>query len=130
LALAFLANMVLLVIGACYWRIVLCRIEGDGAPAKNWIPRIARAEPIAAILTAATVLATVSDSIAPAGGWTPERYAVAAMCTLAVLEYVNYYHFQLQYFDHWPDFAALVRRKTLRRSHMSLEIAEWRRSRA
>jgi hypothetical protein len=99
-------------------------------PAKAWIPRIARAEPLAAVLAALSVIATVADSVAPADGWTPERYAAAAMSSLAVLEYVNYYHFQLQYFDHWPDFAALMRRRTLRRSHMSLEIAEWRRSRA
>ncbi len=52
------------------------------------------------------------------------------MTTLAILEYVNYYRVQLQYFDHAPDFAALLKRKTLKRAHMARDIAEWRAKKA
>lgn len=126
LAFTFLANGVLLAIGACYWRIVLHKVEGDPAPFARWLPRLAAAEPFALIVTALAVLITGYDLVTGERGWTPERIAAAAMTTLAVLEYVNYYRFQLQYFDHKPDLVALVKRKTLRQAHMARDIAEWR----
>jgi hypothetical protein len=126
LALALAANAVLLVIGACYWRIVLMRIEGDPSPFERWLPRLASAEPAALVLTALTVAATAYDIVTGGGTWPAERIASVAMTTLAVLEYVNYYRFQLQYFDHAPDFAALLKRRTLKRAHMARDIAEWR----
>lgn len=126
LALALAASAVLLVIGACYWRIVLLRVEGDARPFERWLPRLAAAEPYALTLTALTVAATAYDVAAGDGTWPAERIASAAMTTLAVLEYVNYYRFQLQYFDHAPDFAALLKRRTLKRAHMARDIAEWR----
>lgn len=126
LGLALAANMLLLVIGACYWRIVLLRIEGDQRPFERWLPRLAAAEPYALALTVATVAATAFDLAAGGGTWPAERIASAAMTALAVLEYVNYYRYQLQYFDHAPDFAALLKRKTLKQAHMARDIAEWR----
>jgi hypothetical protein len=78
------------------------------------------------VLTALTVAATAYDIVTGGGTWPAERIASVAMTTLAVLEYVNYYRFQLQYFDHAPDFAALLKRRTLKRAHMARDIAEWR----
>jgi hypothetical protein len=126
LAFTFIANAVLLAIGACYWRIVLHKVEGDPAPFKTWLPRLDAAEPLALALTALAVTFTSYDVAAGDGGWTPERIATVAMTTLAVLEYVNYYRFQLQYFDHMPDLTALLRRKTLRQAHLARDVAEWR----
>lgn len=126
LGVALAANSALLVIGACYWRIVLLRVEGDPKPFARWLPRLAAAEPAAIAITALTVAVTVYDVVAGEGAWPAERIAAVAMTTLAVLEYVNYYRFQLQYFDHGPDFAALMKRKTLKRAHMARDIAEWR----
>ena len=126
LAVALIANLILLVIGACYWRIVLLRVEGDPGPFARWLPRLAAAEPAALALTALTVVATAYDLATSAGTWPAERIAAVAMTVLAVLEYVNYYRFQLQYFDHAPDFAALLKRKSLKRAHMARDIAEWR----
>jgi hypothetical protein len=48
------------------------------------------------------------------------------MALLALLEYVNYYRWQLQYFDHLPDFRALVKRRRLKRAHMARAIKRWR----
>lgn len=126
LAVALIANSILLVIGACYWRIVLLRVEGDPEPFKRWLPRLAAAEPAALALTVLTVAVTAYDLATGGGTWPPERIAAAAMTALAVLEYVNYYRFQLQYFDHAPDFIALLKRKSLKRAHMARDIAEWR----
>jgi hypothetical protein len=126
LAVALAANAVLLVIGACYWRIVLLRVEGDKQPFDRWLPRLAAAEPYAIALTALTVAVTAYDIATGDGTWPPQRIAAAAMTTLAVLEYVNYYRLQLQYFDHAPDFRALLKRKSLKQAHMARDIAEWR----
>lgn len=126
LAIALAANAVLLVIGACYWRIVLLRVEGDTRPFDRWLPRLAAAEPYALALTVLTVAATAYDIATAGGAWPAVRIASVAMTSLAVLEYVNYYRFQLQYFDHAPDFAALLKRRTLKRAHMARDIAEWR----
>lgn len=73
-----------------------------------------------------TVAVTAFDIATGGGTWPAERIAAAAMTTLAVLEYVNYYRVQLQYFDHGPDFAALLKRRTLKRAHMARDIADWR----
>ncbi len=126
LAAALIANTVLLVIGACYWRIVFLRIKGDPRPFERWLPRLAATEPYALALTMLTVAVTAFDLATGGGTWPAERIAATAMTTLAVLEYVNYYRVQLQYFDHAPDFAALLKRKTLKRAHMARDIADWR----
>jgi hypothetical protein len=126
LAATFIANSVLLAIGACYWRIVLHKVEGDPAPFATWLPRLAAAERMALALTVLAVAVTCFDVWVGEGAWPPERIAAVAMATLAILEYVNYYRFQLQYFDHQPDFTALMKRKTLRRAHLARDIAEWR----
>jgi hypothetical protein len=46
---------------------------------------------------------------------------------LAVLEYINYYHVQLQHFDHAPDWQRLVSGRGFRRSHLAREIERWKR---
>ncbi|MFM9862489.1 MAG: hypothetical protein ACKVRO_02680 [Micropepsaceae bacterium] len=130
LAVALAVNSFLLVIGACYWRIVLLRVEGDPGPFARWLPRLAAAEPAALALTVLTVAVTAYDLATGGGTWPPERIAAIAMTALAVLEYVNYYRFHLQYFDHAPDFVALMKRKTLKRAHMARDIAGWHAKRA
>jgi hypothetical protein len=47
---------------------------------------------------------------------------------LAILEYINYYHYQLQHFDHAADFARLLSGRGFRRSHLSKAIAAWKRA--
>jgi anaerobic C4-dicarboxylate transporter len=126
LALALGVNAVLLTIGACYWRVALLKVQGDGTPFERWLPRLARAEPWALALTALCVAATVAEIAAAADVFAPERIAAFAMTVLAVLEFVNYYRVQLQYFDTAPDFKALVKRRRLKPAHMARDIAAWR----
>jgi len=126
LFLSLAANAVLLTIGACYWRITLLRIEGDKAPFATWLPRIGKLQPLGMLVTALTCAATAADVVLGDGSWPPQRIASVAMSVLCALEYVNYYHLQLQYFDNAADFNALLRTGKLKRSHMARDLAELR----
>jgi hypothetical protein len=47
---------------------------------------------------------------------------------LALLEYINYYHFQLQNFDHGPTFRRFLKRRTFPRSHLAKDLQTFRTS--
>jgi hypothetical protein len=53
--------------------------------------------------------------------------APAVLLLLAVLEYVNYYHVQLQHFDHDADWRRLMSGRGFRPSHLAREIDRWKR---
>jgi hypothetical protein len=59
-------------------------------------------------------------------GWTTPVIAAAVLILLAALEYVNYYHRQLQHFDCWSDFKRLISTRQLRPSHMARDLAAHR----
>jgi hypothetical protein len=58
--------------------------------------------------------------------WSPDAIAAAVLATLAALEYVNYYHVQLQHFDNAADFKRLVSGKGFRRAHLARAIDAWK----
>ena len=120
------ANAVLLVIGACYWRIEYLRLRGQQEPYEAWLPRLAAAEPVAVVSTGLAITSFIADVLAMGGVSGATSWLTAGMALLALLEYVNYYRWQLQYFDHLPDFRALVKRKRLKRAHMARAIKRWR----
>jgi hypothetical protein len=51
-----------------------------------------------------------------------DRIAATACAVLAALEYVNYYHRQLQHFDNWADFKRLIAGKGFRKSWMARDL--------
>jgi hypothetical protein len=120
------ANAVLLVIGACYWRIEYLRLRGQQEPYDIWLPRLAAMEPLAVVSTGLAVFSLIADVVAMGGVSGATSWLTAGMALLALLEYVNYYRWQLQYFDHLPDFRALMKRKRLKRAHMARAIKRWR----
>ena len=120
------ANAVLLVIGACYWRIEYLRLRGQQEPYDTWLPRIAAAEPLAVVSTGLAVISFIVDVLSMGGVFGATSWLTVGMALLALLEYVNYYRWQLQYFDHLPDFRALVKRRRLKRAHMARAIKRWR----
>lgn len=122
------ANAVLLTIGACYWRITLLRIEGNTAPFAKWLPRIGKLQPLARLVTALTCAATLADVALGDGSWPAQRIASAAMSVLCLLEYINYYHVQLQYFDNAADFIALMRTGRLKRAHLARDLEDMRKA--
>lgn len=63
------------------------------------------------------------------GGWTWPVIGAAILTLLAALEYVNYYHRQLQHFDRSSDFKRLITGGGFRRSHMARNLTAYRRVR-
>lgn len=125
LLVSLLANSVLLSVGACYWRIVHLQVCGQAEPFRRYLPLLAAAEPYAATIVVAALVVFLAD-VASSGAWGVTLWVTAGATLLALLEYVNYYRWQLQYFDHAPDFRALIRRRRLKRAHMARAIQRWR----
>ena len=74
--------------------------------------------------------ATVATGLAVATqGWPPRTIAAVGLSLLAWLEYVNYYHWQLQNFDSAIDFKRLMAGRGLRRAHMGRAVKLWRAAR-
>jgi hypothetical protein len=59
-------------------------------------------------------------------GWSRSVIAGAGLWLLAALEYVNYYHRQLQYFDNMADLKHLLTGRGLKPAHMARDLAAWR----
>lgn len=127
LALALIPTVLLLLLGASYWRAALQRAEGHPAALATVVRIADRFERPAQLLV---LLAALAAGIAAlARGWTPPVIAAAACAGLAVLEYVNYYQVQIQNFDHGPDLKRLMARRGLRRAHLARDLAVYRTAR-
>ena len=122
--LAAAACSFLLVVGTAAWRMALARLDGDMALAGRLVAFCARAElPSLALLAAAT--AATGHAIVT-NGWPPRTIAAVGLSLLAWLEYVNYYHWQLQNFDSAIDFKRIMAGRGLRRAHMGRAVKLWR----
>ncbi len=124
---SFVPMMLLLVIGALYWRAKLKQMQHRSYPFGRVMRMISLCQGPALILTMIAVAAVLYAWARPgtfASAWDQGVATFAA--TLAVLEYVNYYHRQLQHFDHGPDFKRLVSGKGLRPSQMAKDLKTYR----
>lgn len=125
------AMILLLVIGALYWRGKVRHLKGE---AQDW-PRLLR---LIAALQIPALMLTASGCAAALAGWlmpgqalgTADKIAATASATLALLEYVNYYHRQLQHFDNKADFRRMLAGKGFRPSWMARDLAAWRAGRS
>ena len=124
---AILPTCALLVVGAVYWLALSRRLRGDRSLMQRWLPAADRAErPILALLALAVAAAAAGIVYR---GFTGPVIATAVLTLLAALEYVNYYHRQLQHFDNWADFRKLVTTWRLRPAHSARDLAAYRRTR-
>ena len=125
IGLAIAACAGLLVIGAVFWRGVDRRLRfGDHAAAASGMRLADRAEkPL--LLVVGLAIAAVVAALA-VNGWTCAVIAATVLTVLAVLEYINYYHRQLQHFDNAADLKRLFSGKGFKRSHMARELAAFR----
>lgn len=117
------ATVLLLVIGALYWRGKVRRLRGDGGDFAVLLRRLA------ALKAPALVLTLAGCATALAGWWVPawsaglaDRNVATACAVLAVLEYVNYYHRQLQHFDSREDFRRLLTGRGFRKSWLARDL--------
>lgn len=124
------AMALLLIIGALYWRGKVRQLKGE---AQNWSGLLG----ILARLQLPALLLTLAGAAAAAAAWsvsglaigTADRWAATACAILAVLEYVNYYHRQLQHFDNKADFRRMLAGKGFRQSWMARDLAAIRQRR-
>ncbi|MEM9133452.1 MAG: hypothetical protein AAGA59_16745 [Actinomycetota bacterium] len=127
-ALAVPANVLLLIIGGLYWRAKLHRLTIGPATLDRLLPALDRLQrPSQALTGLAVAAATVAWVIPSVARGTGDRVLATIFAVLAALEYVNYYHRQLQHFDHGPDFRRLLAGRGLRRSQLARDLARWRR---
>ena len=127
--LSFVPMMALLIIGAYYWRAKLKQLEDRSYPFSNAMRVISRSQAPALLLTLIACGGVGYAWLTPGhftSGW--DQGAATFAAVLAVLEYVNYYHRQLQHFDHGPDFKRLLSGKGLRPSQMARDLKTYRRT--
>ena len=75
------------------------------------------------IAIAIAILLWVKPNLSASRG---DQWTATVAAILAGLEYINYYHRQLQHFDHWPDFKRLVTGKGFRRAQMAVDLGRWK----
>lgn len=120
------ACALLLLIGAAAWRLSLAQLDGNTALANRLIAACARAEwPALAVLVAATLTLL----LALPQGWHPRTVVALIGTVLGWLEYVNYYHWQLQNFDSMIDWQRLRAGRGVRRAHLGRAVRAWRKGR-
>ena len=125
-AVAALACSSLLVVGAIYWFAVSRRLSGDRSLFHRWLVIADKVErPIIVLVTAAALAVAAALAIE---GWTAAVIAALVLWLLAVLEYINYYRWQLQHFDNWEDFRRLLSFSRPKRAHSARELAAYRAS--
>jgi hypothetical protein len=123
---AMLATSFLLVVGTFAWKMVVDGLEGNPKSEEQWTPWLDIARWPALILTILAVITTVAEAISTLPRVSASLVGASLLCLLAILEFVNYYHFQLQHFDHAEDFQRLLSGKGFRRSHLSKSIRTYR----
>jgi hypothetical protein len=116
------ACSLLLLIGAAAWRMALAGLDGDTMLAEELTAACAWAEWLA-VLVLATAMASASVMEV---GWRPNSFAAAGFTLMGWLEYVNYYHVQLQNFDSTIDIKRLQAGRGLRRAHLGRSVRAWR----
>lgn len=128
LALALVACCSILWVGAAYWRAVWARL-GQGRPSMDATLSMAqRWKPFCGGATILSLTVSISNIL---GAGTSIASAVAlGFSVLAVLEYINYYHIQLQNFDHGPTFRRFRTRRTFPRAHLAKDLKSFQERRA
>ena len=123
---AMLATSFLLVVGTFAWKMVVDGLEGIPKSEVQWTPWLDLARWPALILTLLALIATVAEAFSTLPRFSASLIGASLLCLLAILEFVNYYHVQLQHFDHAEDFQRLLSGKGFRRSHLSNSIRAYR----
>ena len=123
--LAIIAAAGFLIVGAAYWRAVDRRVRmGDGGVTARALALAHRLEKPLLVVTGLALVATLAALAVY--GWSRTVIAAACLSLLAALEYINYYHRQLQHFDNMADLKRLVAGRGMKPAHMGRELVGWR----
>lgn len=123
---SMLATSFLLVIGTFAWKMAVDGLEGNPSSERKWTPWLDRARWPALLLLSLALSATAIEAIATLPRLSASLVGASILSLLAILEYVNYYHYQLQHFDHAEDFRKLISGRGFRKSHLAKSIAAYR----
>jgi hypothetical protein len=122
---ALYPNIAMLAIGALYWRAALKRLQGNPKPMAYWLGWFAGLQRFVVVFLFLAFGAALID-LMNGGGVTAARVTIWVLIALAVAEYVNYYHIQLQYFDHGPDLKRFMAGRGFRPSHLARDLKAYR----
>lgn len=115
----------LLAVGAAYWREKLLQLTVADHDIVPMLRRIAGARKPLLILAIAAQCAAATLWIAPGlSHGLSDRICATVAAALALLEYVNYYHRQLQHFDHSADLKRLLAGRGFRRSQLAQDLRQ------
>jgi hypothetical protein len=128
MGLAMAACSGFLLVGAAYWAGLDQRLTSSNRSVLTKALALADRLEIPLLLITGAALPMLAFAIYK-GGWSWSVTGAAILTLLAALEYVNYYHRQLQHFDRSSDFKRLMTGGGFRRSHMARDLAAYRRER-
>ena len=125
LIVAMAAACFMLLIGTFALRIKLETVKARRSFGQRWLPWLSQAQWPALVMVIAAVVGAAFQL------WVDGRRSGVAIATvacslLAVLEYINYYHVQLQNFDHMPDLKRFMAGGGFRESHLAKALRSFR----
>ncbi len=121
----------LLVIGGLYWRAKLLQLDGDGEALAAILPVADRAQrPLGGASVAVAGLVGLAWFRTGLSAGLADRIVASAAAGLALAEYVNYFHRQLQHFDHRPDLRRLLAGRGFRPAKLNRDLARHRSTRS
>ncbi|MBX7526974.1 hypothetical protein [Qipengyuania vesicularis] len=125
--LTFLPMCALLVLGGLYWRGKLLALDGNDEALHAALRIADRFDGILCVTSFLALGAALASWVFPQMSVSLGDRIAATVCgLLAALEYVNYYHRQLQHFDNAADFKRLISGKGFRKSQMAADLERFR----
>jgi hypothetical protein len=125
LIVAMAAACFMLLIGTIARRIKLETAKGHRLFGQRWLPWLSQAQGPSLVMVVAAVVGA-GFQIWVDGHLSGVAIAAIACSLLAVLEYINYYHVQLQNFDHMPDLKRFMAGGGFRESHLAKALRIFR----
>lgn len=118
----------LLLLGGFYWRAKLLQIQGSVEPLRKVMPVASLLQiPFAVSSFAVCMMCCAAWVVVGLSASLGDLITASIAALLALLEYVNYYHRQLQHFDHAADVKRLKEGKGFRPSQMAVDLKRFQR---
>ena len=120
----------LLLVGGLYWRGKHMQLKRNPRGLDSALAFAHRLQYPLLILTLLACLLSASAwiNVGLARGM-GDKFAATFAAVMAVLEYINYYHRQIQHFDHMSDFKRLIKGRGFRPAQMNQDLKSWRNKR-